>query len=55
VETPEQLQFLRAAGCNLMQGYLLSRAIAAMAFAELLRSEAATETTNLVPRTGMAG
>jgi diguanylate cyclase len=55
VETPEQLQFLRAEGCNLVQGYLLSRAIPAMAFAELLRSEAATETTSLVTRTERAG
>jgi EAL domain-containing protein (putative c-di-GMP-specific phosphodiesterase class I) len=41
VETPEQLQFLRAAGCDLIQGFLMSRAIPAAAFAELIRGRAA--------------
>jgi len=41
VETPEQLQFLRAAGCDLIQGFLMSRAIPAAAFAELIRGGAA--------------
>jgi diguanylate cyclase (GGDEF)-like protein len=36
VETVEQLQFLRAEGCDLVQGYLMSRAIPAQAFRELL-------------------
>jgi diguanylate cyclase (GGDEF)-like protein len=37
VETPAQLEFLRAAGCDLIQGFLMSRAIAPGAFVELLR------------------
>lgn len=37
VETPEQLEFLRAAGCDLVQGYLLSRALTPVAFLERLR------------------
>jgi diguanylate cyclase (GGDEF)-like protein len=41
VETPGQLQFLRAAGCDLIQGFLMSRAIPAAAFAELIRGGAA--------------
>jgi diguanylate cyclase (GGDEF)-like protein len=38
VETPAQLHFLRAAGCDLIQGFLMSRAIRADAFAELIRA-----------------
>jgi diguanylate cyclase (GGDEF)-like protein len=37
VETPAQLEFLREAGCDLVQGYLLSRALAPGAFLERLR------------------
>ena len=37
VETPEQLAFLQAKGCDSYQGYLNSRALPAEAFAELLR------------------
>ena len=37
VETHEQLQFLRAEGCDGIQGFLMSRAIPAAAFAELIR------------------
>ncbi len=37
VETPEQLAFLQAKGCDSYQGYLHSRALPAEAFAELLR------------------
>jgi len=38
VETLEQLQFLRATGCDLVQGYLMSRAIDAPAFTQLLQT-----------------
>ena len=37
VETPEQLAFLQAKGCDSYQGYLNSQALPAEAFAELLR------------------
>jgi diguanylate cyclase (GGDEF)-like protein len=37
VETLEQLQFLRKEGCDLVQGYLMSRAIPADGFRELIR------------------
>jgi diguanylate cyclase (GGDEF)-like protein len=37
VETPAQLEFLRDAGCDLVQGYLLSRALTTDAFLERLR------------------
>ncbi|HVH83170.1 MAG TPA: EAL domain-containing protein [Steroidobacteraceae bacterium] len=37
VETLDQLQFLRATGCDLVQGYLMSRAVDALAFTQLLR------------------
>ncbi len=37
VETPEQLAFLQAQGCDSYQGYLNSQALPAEAFAELLR------------------
>jgi diguanylate cyclase (GGDEF)-like protein len=43
VETLEQLQFLRAEGCDLIQGFLMSRAIPAAAFADLLRGTAAAD------------
>jgi diguanylate cyclase (GGDEF)-like protein len=38
VETPAQLEFLRTAGCDLVQGFLMSRAMAPGAFLELLRA-----------------
>ena len=38
VETLEQLEFLRAEGCDLIQGYLMSRAVDARAFMQLLRA-----------------
>jgi diguanylate cyclase (GGDEF)-like protein len=41
VETPAQLDFLRAAGCDLVQGFLMSRAVPPAAYVELLRSGAA--------------
>ncbi|HAT32439.1 MAG TPA: PAS domain S-box protein [Janthinobacterium sp.] len=37
VETAEQLAFLRAHGCDHMQGYFFSRPLAAQAFEQLLR------------------
>lgn len=37
VETPEQLAFLQAKGCDSYQGHLYSRALVPEAFAELLR------------------
>jgi len=40
VETPEQLAFLRARGCDLYQGYLCSRPLPAGEFAQLLRAQA---------------
>jgi diguanylate cyclase (GGDEF)-like protein len=40
VETNEQLKFLRGAGCDLVQGYLMSRAMPADSFRELVRSSA---------------
>jgi len=42
VTTQEQLEFLRAEGCDAIQGFLMSAAIAAAPFAELLR-QAATQ------------
>ncbi|MET3119898.1 diguanylate cyclase (GGDEF)-like protein/PAS domain S-box-containing protein [Undibacterium sp. GrIS 1.8] len=39
VETTEQLDYLRAHGCDQVQGYLFSRAVAADAFEKLLESE----------------
>jgi diguanylate cyclase (GGDEF)-like protein len=38
VETPAQLEFLRVAGCDLVQGFLMSRAMTPGAFLELLRA-----------------
>ncbi|MGH8175447.1 MAG: putative bifunctional diguanylate cyclase/phosphodiesterase [Steroidobacter sp.] len=38
VSTPEQLEFLRAEGCDAVQGFLMSPAIPASAFADLMRS-----------------
>jgi len=41
VETPEQLEFLRANGCDFAQGFLLSKPVPAEAFARLLAEDAA--------------
>jgi EAL domain-containing protein (putative c-di-GMP-specific phosphodiesterase class I) len=38
VETSAQLQFLQAESCDAIQGYLMSAAVPATAFAELLRA-----------------
>ncbi|PTT92836.1 diguanylate cyclase, partial [Pseudomonas sp. HMWF005] len=40
VERPEQLTFLRAEGCDEVQGYLISRPVEAAALAGLLREQA---------------
>ena len=40
VETREQLEFLRAAGCDTYQGYYFSVPLPARAFAELIRKQA---------------
>ncbi len=40
VETRQQLEFLRAAGCNSYQGYYFSVPLPAAAFAELVRKQA---------------
>jgi len=45
VETLEQLEFLRATGCDLVQGYLMSRAVEARAFAQLLHAPQAAGPT----------
>ncbi|WP_426203416.1 putative bifunctional diguanylate cyclase/phosphodiesterase [Pseudomonas sp. TWP3-1] len=39
VERPEQLEFLRAEGCDEVQGYLISRPVEATTLAELLRGQ----------------
>jgi EAL domain-containing protein (putative c-di-GMP-specific phosphodiesterase class I) len=44
VETVEQMHFLRARGCDLAQGFLLSRPLPADELTELLKKER--------PRTG---
>jgi len=38
VETPEQLDFLRTNGCELVQGYLLARPVPAEQISGLLRT-----------------
>lgn len=40
VETPEQLEFLRQQGCDMLQGYLASPPVPEEEFAELLRNDA---------------
>jgi EAL domain-containing protein (putative c-di-GMP-specific phosphodiesterase class I) len=40
VETPEQMQLLREAGCDFGQGFLFSRAVPAEALAGLISSQA---------------
>jgi EAL domain-containing protein (putative c-di-GMP-specific phosphodiesterase class I) len=42
VETSAQLQFLQAESCDAIQGYLMSAAIPAAAFADLLRAARST-------------
>lgn len=44
VETQEQLEFLKAKGCDKYQGYLKSRPIPADEFADLLRKQTARKT-----------
>ena len=39
VEKPEQREFLRREGCDMMQGYLFSKPVAAEQFTQLLHSE----------------
>ena len=41
VETPAQLQFLRAHGCDLVQGFLLSQAVPADVFTQSIRARRA--------------
>ena len=57
VETLEQLEFLRAAGCDLIQGYLMSRAVDAPTFAQLLRAPGrrAPAANTAAPRGAAAG
>jgi diguanylate cyclase (GGDEF)-like protein len=43
VETEEQLRFLRGADCDLVQGYLMSRAMPADSLCELIRAAARAE------------
>jgi diguanylate cyclase len=40
VETREQLEFLRNAGCDIYQGYYFSVPLPARAFADLIRKQA---------------
>lgn len=40
VATPAQLEFLRAEGCDAIQGFLMSPAVGASAFVELLQAQA---------------
>ena len=54
VETLEQLEFLRATGCDLVQGYLMSRAIDAPAFAQLLGTPARTSQIGDLGKRGAA-
>jgi diguanylate cyclase (GGDEF)-like protein len=56
VETQEQLTFLRQEGCDLVQGYLMSHAIAADAFMALLRTpEVAVQPQPLSGKAGTGG
>jgi EAL domain-containing protein (putative c-di-GMP-specific phosphodiesterase class I) len=54
VETLDQLQFLRAEGCDVVQGYLMSRAIPAAALSALLRDTGARAAPDPLTRTGVA-
>jgi EAL domain-containing protein (putative c-di-GMP-specific phosphodiesterase class I) len=40
VETQEQLDFLRAADCDLVQGYFLGRPVPAAQFLEIMQTQA---------------
>jgi len=42
VETQEQLEFLRAANCDLVQGYFLGRPVPAAQFLEMMQAQAET-------------
>ncbi|HET7756543.1 MAG TPA: EAL domain-containing protein [Steroidobacteraceae bacterium] len=53
VETREQLAFLRSAGCDLVQGYLMSRAMPADAFRDLVR--ASSRAADPAPPLGVCG
>jgi diguanylate cyclase (GGDEF)-like protein len=56
VETQEQLTFLRQEGCDLVQGYLMSQAIAADAFMALLRTpDVAAQPRPLAGKAGAGG
>ena len=44
IETPEQLETVRALGCELGQGYLFSRPVPAEAISRMLREAAAGRT-----------
>ena len=55
VETLEQLQFLRTTGCDLVQGYLMSRAVEARAFMQLLRAPVRTVAVDEVLQRGSVG
>ena len=48
VETKEQLQYLSALGCDVVQGFLFSKAISAQAFEELLMEQARVASHSLV-------
>ena len=51
VETKEQLQYLSALGCDVVQGFLFSKAISVQAFEELLMEQARVASESLVPVT----
>ena len=57
VETLEQLEFLRATGCDLVQGYLMSRALEPRAFAQLMVAAAREPpaASAAAPRGALAG
>ena len=48
VETKEQLQYLSALECDVVQGFLFSKAISAQAFEELLMEQARVASHSLV-------
>jgi EAL domain-containing protein (putative c-di-GMP-specific phosphodiesterase class I) len=49
VETPEQMQFLRAQGCDEMQGYLLSRPLDQAAFLQWFAAQGSARATRHSP------
>lgn len=60
VETSEQMAFLRAQGCNEIQGYLLSRPLPAAELANMLRQPPLTaytslKTKNVAPKSARRG